>query len=47
MMAGKGSRHPHAGHRTDKQIDYFNLDHEANPALGFRAIRICLDRVDV
>ncbi len=27
---------------ADKQIDYFNLDKEENPALGFRAIRICL-----
>ncbi len=31
---------------ADKQIDYFNLDKEDNPALGFRAIRICLTRVD-
>ena len=29
---------------ADKQIDYFNLDKEENPALGFRAIRICLTR---
>ena len=27
---------------ADKQIDYFNLPCEDNPALGFRAIRICL-----
>ncbi|MBQ9756934.1 MAG: phosphoenolpyruvate--protein phosphotransferase [Clostridia bacterium] len=27
---------------ADKQIDYFNLPKEENPALGFRAIRICL-----
>lgn len=32
---------------ADKQIDYFNLDKEDNPALGYRAIRICLDRKDV
>ena len=32
---------------ADKQIDYFNLDHEDNPAMGYRAIRICLDRVDI
>ena len=32
---------------ADKQIDYFNLDHENNPAMGYRAIRICLDRVDI
>ena len=30
-----------------KQIDYFNLDHEENPALGYRAIRICLTREDI
>ena len=29
---------------ADKQIDYFNMDKEENPALGYRAIRICLDR---
>ena len=29
---------------ADKQVDYFNLDHEENPAMGYRAIRICLDR---
>lgn len=32
---------------ADKQVDYFKLDKEENPALGYRAIRICLDRVDV
>ena len=32
---------------ADKQIDYFNLDHEENPALGYRAIRICLTREDI
>lgn len=32
---------------ADKQADYFNLDHEENPALGFRAIRICLERPDL
>jgi len=31
---------------ADKQIDYFNLEKEENPALGYRAIRICLDRID-
>lgn len=31
---------------ADKTIDYMNLDHEDNPALGFRAIRICLTRKD-
>lgn len=32
---------------ADKQIDYFNLPHEENPAMGYRAIRICLDRREV
>ena len=32
---------------ADKQADYFNIDKEENPALGFRAIRICLERVDM
>jgi len=31
---------------ADKTVDYMNLDHEDNPALGFRAIRICLTRRD-
>ncbi len=31
---------------ADKTIDYMNLDKETNPALGFRAIRICLTRKD-
>ena len=30
-----------------KQIDYFKLDKEENPALGFRAIRICLTREEI
>lgn len=32
---------------ADKQVDYFNMEHEENPAMGYRAIRICLDRVDI
>ena len=32
---------------ADKQVDYFNMDHEDNPAMGYRAIRICLDRVEI
>lgn len=32
---------------ADKQIDYFKLDKEENPALGFRAIRICLTREEI
>ena len=31
---------------ADKTVDYMKLDHEANPALGYRAIRICLTRRD-
>ncbi len=32
---------------ADKQVGYFNLKNEDNPALGYRAIRICLDRKDI
>lgn len=32
---------------ADKQADYFNLAHEENPAMGLRAIRICLTRPEV
>ena len=32
---------------ADKQAAYFHLPQEENPALGFRGIRICLDRTDV
>lgn len=32
---------------ADKQIDYFGLDKEDNPAMGYRAIRICLKRIDI
>ena len=32
---------------ADKQVDYFKLDKEENPALGLRAIRICLTRPEV
>lgn len=32
---------------ADKQVDYFKLDKEDNPALGYRAIRICLTRPEV
>lgn len=32
---------------ADKQIDYFKLDKEDNPALGFRAVRICLTRPEI
>jgi phosphotransferase system enzyme I (PtsI) len=32
---------------ADKQVDYFHLDKEDNPAMGYRAIRICLDRPEI
>ena len=32
---------------ADKQVDYFKLPHEENPAMGYQAIRICLDRPEV
>ena len=32
---------------ADKQCDYFGMEKEENPALGFRAIRICLTQTDV
>lgn len=32
---------------ADKQIEYFGLDKEENPALGLRAIRICLTRPEI
>ena len=32
---------------ADKQVDYFHLGKEENPALGYRAIRICLKQPDI
>ena len=32
---------------ADKQVDYFQMNKEENPALGVRAIRICLNRPEV
>ncbi len=32
---------------ADKQAEYFGLDKEENPALGYRAIRICLTQTDI
>ena len=32
---------------ADKQCDYFQMEHEENPALGCRAIRICLTRPEI
>jgi len=32
---------------ADKQVDYFGMEREENPAMGYRAIRICLDRQEI
>lgn len=32
---------------ADKQVDYFNLGQEDNPAMGYRAIRICLKQPEI
>ncbi len=32
---------------ADKQVEYFDLGKEDNPAMGYRAIRICLDQPDI
>ena len=32
---------------ADKQVDYFNLNKEENPAMGLRAVRICLNRPEI
>lgn len=32
---------------ADKQVDYFNMEHEDNPAMGYRAIRICLTQQEI
>lgn len=32
---------------SDKQAPYFNIPDEENPAMGYRAIRICLDRPEI
>lgn len=32
---------------ADKQADYFRLESETNPAMGYRGIRICLDREEL
>ena len=47
MMAGKEVVVRTLDIGADKQIDYFHLDKEENPALGYRAIRICLTREDI
>ena len=47
MMAGKKVIIRTLDIGADKQVDYFELDKEDNPALGYRAIRICLTREEV
>lgn len=47
MMAGKKVIIRTLDIGADKQIGYFNLDREENPAMGYRAIRICLTREKV
>ncbi len=47
MMAGKKVIIRTLDIGADKQIDYFDLGKEENPALGYRAVRICLDRPDI
>lgn len=47
MMAGKKVIIRTLDIGADKKIDYFNLDEEDNPALGYRAVRICLDRPEI
>ncbi len=32
---------------ADKQVGYFNMEKEENPALGYRAIRICLNQPEI
>jgi phosphotransferase system enzyme I (PtsI) len=47
MMAGKKVIIRTLDIGADKQVDYFKLDKEENPAMGFRAIRICLEREEI
>ena len=47
MMAGKKVIIRTLDIGADKQVDYFNLGNEDNPALGYRAIRICLTQKDI
>lgn len=47
MMAGKRVIIRTLDIGADKQVDYFRLDKEENPALGYRAIRICLKQQDI
>lgn len=47
MMAGKKVVVRTLDIGADKQVDYFKLDKEDNPTMGFRAIRICLERPEI
>lgn len=47
MMAGKKVVIRTLDIGADKQADYFNLGKEDNPAMGYRAIRICLKQQDI
>lgn len=47
MMAGKKVIIRTLDIGADKKVDYFNLDEEDNPALGYRAVRICLTRPEI
>ncbi len=47
MMAGKKVIIRTLDIGADKQADYLNLGKEDNPAMGYRAIRICLKRPDI
>lgn len=47
MMAGKKVIIRTLDIGADKQIDYFSLEKEENPAMGYRAVRICLDRPEI
>ena len=47
MMAGKKVIIRTLDIGADKQVEYFNLGKEENPALGYRAIRICLKQPEI
>lgn len=47
MMAGKKVIIRTLDIGADKQVDYFNLGKEDNPAMGYRAIRICLTQTEI
>lgn len=47
MMAGKKVIIRTLDIGADKQVDYFNLGKEDNPAMGYRAIRICLKQPEI